>query len=316
MNGYLACTAVLCATLVAGCADMPPGKLSCPTTFIAPGLDAYSEFRPGVTPSATNTKDIIFGVKLATVAPECQGEPRGVRVTTLVTFVAVRNDQDLRQGDFTFFIAVADARQNIVAKQTFAVRVDFAPQQKEMRLVDQVTEHLPVSNLSLGNQYAIIIGLQVSQQQLDLNRKPQPQPPATQTTQVSHAAVSEIALQRQGGTYVVPVTINNSITLNFELDSGAADVSVPADVFLTLTRTGTITSGDLLGERTYVLANGSKVRSQTFRIRSLKVGNTVLENVAASVSPVQGSLLLGQSFLSRLKSWSIDNNRNVLMLAE
>jgi hypothetical protein len=163
----------LAALSLAACSsscDLPPGKLSCPTTFIAPGLDAYTEFRPGVTPS-TNTNDIIFGVKLATVTPQCQGESQGIRVTTQISFVAVRNDQDLRQRDFSYFVAVADARQNIVAKQTFALRVDFAPRQKEMRLVDQITEHLPVKNLSLGSQYAIIVGLQVSKQQLDLNRK-------------------------------------------------------------------------------------------------------------------------------------------------
>jgi hypothetical protein len=172
-SAFGAALCALAALSVAACSsssELPPGKLSCPTTFIAPGLDSYTEFRPGVTPSATNTNDIIFGVKLASVTPDCHGEPEGVRVTTVITFVAVRNDQDLRQGDFTYFVAVADARQNIVAKQTFALRVDFAPRQKEMRLVDQITEHLPVKNLSLGNQYAIIVGLQVSKQQLDINR--------------------------------------------------------------------------------------------------------------------------------------------------
>ena len=39
-----------------------------------------------------------------------------------------------------------------------------------------------------------------------------------------------------GGTYVVPVLINKAITLNFVIDSGASDVSIPADVVLTLVR--------------------------------------------------------------------------------
>jgi hypothetical protein len=45
-----------------------------------------------------------------------------------------------------------------------------------------------------------------------------------------------------------------------------------------------------------------------------RVGARVLENVVGSVAPVQGGLLLGQSFLSRFKSWSIDNQRQVLIL--
>jgi hypothetical protein len=60
-------------------------------------------------------------------------------------------------------------------------------------------------------------------------------------------------MQRQGGTFLVPVTINNAITLGFILDSGAADVSIPADVFLTLMRTGTIRNTDFLGSQNYQL---------------------------------------------------------------
>jgi len=124
----------------------------------------------------------------------------------------------------------------------------------------------------------------------------------------------EVGLHKQNGVLLVPVLINSKIPLDFVLDSGAADVSVPADVVLTLMRTGTLTSEDFTGTNTYVLADGSRVPSETFRIRSLKVGDRVLENVSGSLAPANGSLLLGQSFLSRFRSWSIDNTRQVLVL--
>ena len=121
-----------------------------------------------------------------------------------------------------------------------------------------------------------------------------------------------VPMQRRGGLYVVPVLINDAITLDFIVDSGASDVRIPADVVMTLMRTGSLTASDFLGQKTYVLADGSTVPSQTFRIRSLKVGNKVLENVNGSTSE-KGFLLLGQSFLSRFKSWSVDNNKHVLI---
>ncbi len=123
-----------------------------------------------------------------------------------------------------------------------------------------------------------------------------------------------IPLQDEGGTYLVPVLINKAITLNFVLDSGAADVSVPADVVMTLIRTGTLQESDFIGTQTYKLADGSMVPSTTFRIRSLTVGNTEIQNVAGSVAPVAGSLLLGQSFLAHFQSWSINNARKALVL--
>ena len=49
----------------------------------------------------------------------------------------------------------------------------------------------------------------------------------------------EAPLRKEGGTFVAPVLINGAITLDFTVDSGAADVSVPADVFSTMQRTGT-----------------------------------------------------------------------------
>jgi predicted aspartyl protease len=49
-------------------------------------------------------------------------------------------------------------------------------------------------------------------------------------------------------------------------------------------------------------------------IRTLKVGDKALENVVGGIAPVNGSLLLGQSFLNRFKSWSMDNQAGVLIL--
>ena len=141
---------------------------------------------------------------------------------------------------------------------------------------------------------------------------PPPQPPPAIQRNVEDSIV--VRLRAEGGVFVVPVTINNTLSLNFIVDSGAYDVSIPLDVVLTLMRTGTITEADFLYKRNYTLADGSTVPSQVFRIRSLKVANKVPENVQASVSSLKSPLLLGQSFLSRFKSWRIDNTRHALIL--
>ncbi len=123
-----------------------------------------------------------------------------------------------------------------------------------------------------------------------------------------------IPIEIDGGTFIVPVTINGQLTLKFMIDSGATDVAVPADVVLALIRTGSITKDDFLGQQQYQLADGSVVPSPVFLIQSLKVGDKVLQNVRATVASVNGSLLLGQSFLSRFSSWSVDNKSRLLFL--
>jgi hypothetical protein len=138
--------------------------------------------------------------------------------------------------------------------------------------------------------------------------------PRPALTQSPKATSSRVQMQNEGGTYVVPVLINKVITLKFVVDSGAADVAVPADVVLTLLRSGTIDESDFVGAQTYKLADGTAVPSVQFRLRSLKVGEVTAENVLAGITPTEGSLLLGQSFLGRFKSWAIDNTNHVLVL--
>ncbi|HXW74130.1 MAG TPA: retropepsin-like aspartic protease [Steroidobacteraceae bacterium] len=128
------------------------------------------------------------------------------------------------------------------------------------------------------------------------------------------ARAEVVQLQLEGGTYVVPVLLNHKIIRSFTIDSGSADVSIPEEVFTLLIRSGTVAQQDLLDTRRYRLADGSEQTSRRFLIRSLRVGNVELRDVVASVVPEGGELLLGQSFLSRLSSWSIDNDRHTLAL--
>jgi len=120
-----------------------------------------------------------------------------------------------------------------------------------------------------------------------------------------------IYVPEEGGTFVVPSTINGTTTLDF-----TAEVTIPADVFETLRRTGTIAETDLLPPGEYVRADGSASWAARFRIRILKVGDTELRDVMAAVSPRRGYSVIGQSLLSRLGTltWSVDNQRHVLVL--
>jgi len=124
---------------------------------------------------------------------------------------------------------------------------------------------------------------------------------------ISAVLAVEVPLVSNNGTYELPIKINGVITLNFVLDSGASEVNIPADVALTLLRTGTIKEADFLPGETYTLADGSKMKSPRFKIEQLEIGGQLIKQVTASIGPVNSSLLLGQSFLSRIKSWSIDN---------
>jgi hypothetical protein len=129
------------------------------------------------------------------------------------------------------------------------------------------------------------------------------------------ASEDEIPLRKDGNTYSVSVLVNGVIPIPFVLDTGADDVLLPADVVFTLLRTGTLRGGDFIGYRTYVVADGRELPSAEFKIRELKVGQHVARDVTAGIGHLGSYPLLGQSFLSRFGSATIDYKRNVLVLS-
>jgi len=128
-------------------------------------------------------------------------------------------------------------------------------------------------------------------------------------------ALSErVQLKPAGGVYMLPVQLNDTVIVPFVLDSGAAEVSIPADVLSVLRRGGTISDADFIGYGTYTLAGGSTVSSERYLIHKMTVGNEVVKDVVANVVPVKGEPLLGQSFLDKLPSWTLDNATHALVI--
>jgi len=123
-----------------------------------------------------------------------------------------------------------------------------------------------------------------------------------------------VPMEPHNGAFVIPVVLNNVITKKFIVDSGAADVSIPADVASTLKSSGTLTGADFLGSKTYMMADGTTVPSDIYRVASLRIGGLLVENVTVRIAAEKSDLLLGQSFLKRLKSWSMDNARQLMII--
>ena len=143
----------------------------------------------------------------------------------------------------------------------------------------------------------------------------EPSPALVATPTLPSTSSEEIKIERRGNSYVVPVRINETITLPFILDTGAEELIIPADVALTLMRAGALTQSDFIGKGRYVMANGSEESQERVVIREVQVGNNTARDVTASVSSVAGTPLLGESFLSKFGKVTIDNYRLILILS-
>jgi clan AA aspartic protease (TIGR02281 family) len=135
------------------------------------------------------------------------------------------------------------------------------------------------------------------------------------TPAVPHSTRVEVPLRRHdSGTLVVEATLAGSAQVEFMVDSGASDVFMPVAMIETLKVDGVLSEDDFLGEATYSLADGRLRRAPRYRLSSITLGGRTVRNVTISSSGDDSTYLLGQSFLSHFRSWSIDNARNMLLL--
>ena len=164
--------ALVLVLLAAGCArggDVK--KLVCPGNIVAPNVDAYALLRDGASDSA-GPQDVRFGAQIVSLNGSCsRASDGGIDVSTRIVFLVARNDPALRQVDFSYFIAIADAQKNVLAKQIFPVHVDFGVRQVQMRITDNAAEHLALHDTRLGGQYGVIVGMQLTREQVDFNRR-------------------------------------------------------------------------------------------------------------------------------------------------
>ena len=141
-------------------------------------------------------------------------------------------------------------------------------------------------------------------------------PPPLAPPKAASPAGNEVALEMVGRSYVLPVRINDAVTAKFVVDSGASVVALPQDLIDELTKAGALAASDLLGRDTYVAADGKRHHGKGLMLRQLDAGGHIVTNVRASIIPAHSEPLLGMSFLSKLKSWTLDNQRHVLIIAE
>jgi aspartyl protease family protein len=123
---------------------------------------------------------------------------------------------------------------------------------------------------------------------------------------------TEVAMEKENGVYKVPVTVNG-LPMKFILDTGASLISISATEAEFMYKQGAITEADRVGQAKFLDANGDVSPGAIIRLKSVQIGDRILENVTANVvSSAKAPLLLGQSALSKFGKISVDYRRNVV----
>lgn len=125
---------------------------------------------------------------------------------------------------------------------------------------------------------------------------------------------SRILIKKNNGVVFVPVRIGNLLTTDFVFDSGAGECSISSQLEKQLIKNGIIKKSDYLSNGLYKLADGTIIENRRVNICLMQIGNKIVKNIIASIGDTDSPNLLGQSFLAKLKTWSINNDAGVLTI--
>lgn len=119
-------------------------------------------------------------------------------------------------------------------------------------------------------------------------------------------------MRKENGVYLVPIEVNG-LNLDFVFDTGASSISISLAEARVMARQGKITEDDILGQARFADAQGDVSVGMVIQLRTVKIGDIVLENVEATVvDNLQAPLLLGQTALAKFGKVTIDYDNDVI----
>jgi hypothetical protein len=155
--------ALVLAAFASACSSgSKEANLVCPASAIAPELNMIPQFGPG---TGTSPADVQASGIITSVKTTCERAEKGITIHTSVGITARRAYLQVKQTTLPFFIAVADARQHILAKQQFTDTVQFVGSEPYREATDAFTVYLPVNSPGAGGDYVVLVGFQLTPEQ-------------------------------------------------------------------------------------------------------------------------------------------------------
>jgi hypothetical protein len=155
------------ALLTACSSDKDPAP-ACPSVA-APGDAAkITRFRDGPGRDLT---DVVAEAQIADAAMQCDYDRSGVTVQLQLAILGIRGPADTsRTATFDYFVAIADPRGTVVAKEVFPISFSFDNRQR-VRQIEDLEQRIPLANRADGAAYKIVVGFQLSPAELEWNRR-------------------------------------------------------------------------------------------------------------------------------------------------
>lgn len=149
-----------------------PTRPDCPT---AVALADAADLRRYRTPDSQDLTDLIVAARITGLSGQCvfADRRRSVEVTLTLAMEATRGPAAReRTVSIPYFVAVTDPQDRILDKAVYSIAAEFPANRSRLRLTgEQVTLTLPITAERPPASYTVVVGFQLTEAELALNRR-------------------------------------------------------------------------------------------------------------------------------------------------
>jgi hypothetical protein len=172
--GYIAVCAAFAA---AGCSsdDLQEAKIdySCPRVVVLGDAATVTEFTPGATQTPENK---IYSARIANTSAQCETE-RGLITANVALDIRISAGTAPAPGpmQLNYFLAATEIDQRVTGKVVRAINVVLPPGVPELQAQTTIEGvQIPIEQGRTNRNYEIIVGFQLTPEQVQYNRTPHP----------------------------------------------------------------------------------------------------------------------------------------------
>lgn len=145
----------------------------CPQVELVSDLSSLSDFS---TPNNPNDKNLISRVNLKSAQSTCKLASKSAIVDLTLIFDGALGKKGRQKSSdkpffsYPFFIAITAPNGKIMAKEIFAASLTYGANENEHTYFEKLRQIIPIKNKAHANRYKVLIGFQVTPDQLAYNR--------------------------------------------------------------------------------------------------------------------------------------------------
>ena len=141
----------------------------CPQVAILGDAERTTQFKPG---AGRDLIDVMFEAEIRNIRTSCKFLEGRVISEVAFELIASRGPAAKSgEGNFTYFVAVTDNTGRVLAKEIFDTRIAFTANRRRAGVEELTEQNIPIIGDAKPNSLEILVGFQLSEDQLKYNRR-------------------------------------------------------------------------------------------------------------------------------------------------